>query len=89
MADLAESANADVAAAITAFKAGDNAGALTLLQSAQMALSGIPDTERGRGPGTVRIQWDRAAIEKIIIQVKGEEAGTDRRRTITTTMGFK
>lgn len=88
MADLAASVNTDVAAAIVAFKAGDNAGALTLLRAAHMALAGIPNTERGRGAEKVLLEWDRAAIEKIIADIEGQVAGADRRRTITTTMGF-
>lgn len=62
MASAASQVNTKLSAASVALEAGDSAAALLLLESAQILLAGIPDTQRGND----QLTWDRSAIANTI-----------------------
>lgn len=66
MATVASLIDTKVRAASTALEAGDNAGALLLMESAQILLAGMPDSERERDSLT----WDRNSIAATIRSIR-------------------
>jgi len=59
-----------MAAATTAISAEEWSTAYTKLLSAKAALVALPDSERDGS----KIQWDREAIDKLIVEVKEQKA---------------